>query len=333
LAALQLGWIALDLCHDKENWEASFNNQAEATAYTRLLKQQVGELRSSVTLAVDAALERLPPNHPDRVWAETSPADLSFLSETNNKRLIRAYQDAVSRSNVFAWGAAKGQLQLFANLGIKADLVAEIITAVDATLGTSDPVRHRVLIFAGHQIDEPGRPEPRFPEKLEPRVRALIRRELERALADGPGLAVLASAAPGSDILCHELCRELQIPSTICLPMPKDEYARQVFASLDTWRSRYFELVNHLPLFQLSDRSGLPRWLQAPPPVDPWERGNRWVLEMGLASGAAKVNLLALWDGKDMSGKPGGTGHMVDIARQSGAVDIVHIDCTLILAD
>jgi hypothetical protein len=333
LAALQLGWIALDLCRDKENWEASFESRAEVLDYTRLLKQQVAELRSTVALAVDAALERLPPSHPDRVWAETSPADLSFLFETNNKRVIRAYRDAVSRSNIFAWGAAKGQLQLFASLGIKADLVAGIIAAVEAALDKPDRVQQRVLIFAGHQIDEPGRSEPRFPEKFEPKARALIRHELERALGDGPGLSVLASAASGSDILCHELCRELQIPSTICLPMPKEEYARQVFASLDTWRSRYFELVNHLPLFQLSDRPGLPRWLQMPPPVDPWERGNRWVLEMGLTSGAAKVTLLALWDGKDTNGKPGGTGHMIGIARQSGAVDIIHINSAQILAD
>src|SRR5207247_4740348 len=124
--------------------------------------QPVAELRSAVVLAVDAALKRMPHKHADRIWAETSPADLSFLFEPNNRRVIKAYQDAVSRSNVFAWGAAKGQLQLFASLGIKADLVADIITAVEAMVGKSDPVQRRVIMFAGHQIDEAGRPEPRF---------------------------------------------------------------------------------------------------------------------------------------------------------------------------
>ena len=50
------------------------------------------------------------------------------------------------------------------------------------------------------------------------------------------------------------------------------------------------------------------------------------------ASGAGDVTLLVLWDGKDISGKPGGTGHMVRIARQSGAVDIIHIDSGQLLA-
>jgi hypothetical protein len=129
---------------------------------------------------------------------------------------------------------------------------------------------------------------------------------------------MLASAAPGGDILCHELCRELGIKSTICLPMPPAPYARSVFGNLDTWRSRYLDLVSRLPVLQLSDREGLPRWLSGEPATDPWERGNRWVLEMALTSGAGKVSLIALWDGKDFSGKPGDTG----LARQA----MVHIE-------
>jgi hypothetical protein len=53
---------------------------------------------------------------------------------------------------------------------------------------------------------------------------------------------------------------------------------------------------------------------------------------MAPTSGAGKVTLLALWDGKDFSGKPGGTGHMVMIARQE-MVDIETIDTRLLLSD
>jgi hypothetical protein len=333
LAALQLAWIALDLSRDKANWQASFSKPLEAAAYSRRLKEEMGELRAAVTLAVNSALEQLPPNHKDRVWAEMSPADLSFLFEASSARVIRAYEDAVSRSNVFAWGAAKGQLQLFGSLGLRTDLVANIIRTVEATLGKSKDVQRHVVVFAGHQIDEPGRQKPRFPEEREPRARTLIRQELERIRGNGLDLEVLASAAPGSDIICQELCRELQIPGTICLPMPKDDYARLVFGDRDAWRSRYLELVSHLPVLQLSDREGLPRWLRAAPAIDPWERGNRWVLEMAFASHATKVTLIALWDGKDFSGSPGGTGHMVGIARQSGAVEIILVDSRELLTD
>ena len=110
-------------------------------------------------------------------------------------------------------------------------------------------------------------------------------------------MRVLASAAPGSDILCHELCVELGIESTVCLPMPKDAYARVIFGDLFGWRSRYLELIGRQSPLQLSDQEGLPRWLQASG-LDPWERGNLWVLEMARSSGAKKVTLIALWDGQ-----------------------------------
>jgi hypothetical protein len=281
-------------------------------------------------LAVKAALAQLPANHQDRVWAEMSPADVRFLIEDRETRLVQAYKDAVSKSNRFVWNAAKGQLELFASLGIRAKLADEIIRQVETIFGTQKAdVEPHIVVFAGHQVDETGRGEPRFPAGRESHARKLIRAKLERL--KGEGVSVLASAAPGSDILCHELCRELGIKSTICLPMPPDEYASRILRDLDTWRSRYLELARRLPLLQLSDRPGLPNWLSGDPPIDPWERGNQWVLEMAITIGA-KVTLLVLWDGKDLSGKPGGTGHMVTIARQFGTVDLDRIDAQLLLA-
>lgn len=315
LAAWQMATIALDLSQDKETWVDMFETTEAAEAYARKLNQDIKELKAAVPLAVGAALGNLPPDHPDRVWAEMSPADICFLSDDRGPRVVRTYKDAVSKSNRFAWGAAKGQLELFASLGIRAELANDIIQQVEATLGAEKKkdVEQHVVVFAGHQLDEIGRVAPRFPAHCEGRARELIREKLEQL--KGEGLTVLASVSPGSDILCHELCRELSIPSTICLPMPADVYTSEVFRDLDGWRSRYLELKRHLSTLQLSDRPGLPNWLRGDPPRDPWERGNEWVLEMAIASGA-KVTLLVLWDGKDFSGKPGGTGHMVSIARQ-----------------
>ena len=65
--------------------------------------------------------------------------------------------------------------------------------------------------------------------------------------------------------------------------------------------------------------------------MNPWERGNRWVLEMARTRGANKVTLVALWDGREESGSPGGTGHMVRIARQAGTVDVVILDAAQLL--
>jgi len=49
---------------------------------------------------------------------------------------------------------------------------------------------------------------------------------------------------------------------------------------------------------------------------------------MARTSGAIKVTLIALWDGKPTAGPPGGTAHMVDIARNASDVDVRCIDAT-----
>jgi hypothetical protein len=121
------------------------------------------------------------------------------------------------------------------------------------------------------------------------------------------------------------VCEELSIDSTVCLPMPVDDFSRQAFGDLDTWRSRFIDLLNGRPVLQLSDQNGLPRWLQGSG-LNSWERGNRWVLEMARTSGARKVTLVALWDGKPTGDDKGGTAHMVQIAREVGTVDVDLID-------
>jgi hypothetical protein len=47
---------------------------------------------------------------------------------------------------------------------------------------------------------------------------------------------------------------------------------------------------------------------------------------MAQASGAAKVTLIALWDGKTTGDAPGGTAHMVRLAHDAGTVVEVRIE-------
>ena len=123
----------------------------------------------------------------------------------------------------------------------------------------------------------------------------------------------------------------MNISSTVCLPMRRDIYGREVFGSFNSWRTRYLDLLDKRPVLELSEGEGLPRWLSTKSDVDPWERGNRWVLEMARSGRARRVTLLALWDGQEDSGRPGGTAHSVRIARASGTVDVRIIDAAKLL--
>lgn len=340
LAALQQGTIALALS-DGNVWEDAFDNPDQANAYKGELQRQVEALRPMVSQATEAALARTDLSDDERLWAKISAADLMFLVEGRNKRVVEAYKNAIPRNGRFAWDAAKGQLQLFGLLGIKADLANEIILTMDAIFDDSEPNKAarseldkkmlHTIVFAGHRVDEAGREKPRFPPDRETKARDLIREKLRAVLDPSTRVHVLSSAAPGSDILCHEICRELRIDSTICLPMPKENFSRLVFRDEESWRARFLELISSRPILQLSDQEDLPRWLRNSG-LNAWERGNRWVLEMAQASGAAKVTLIALWDGKTTGDAPGGTAHMVGLARDAGTVVEVRIDAKQLTA-
>lgn len=332
LAALQMGTIFLELSPDgNDSWKSTFDSDDDAMAYRQKLVKEVEVLRLLVPASVEAALQRMSPGDSERTWAEISKVDHLFLLEKVEDRVVSRYKDVIPKENPFAWDAVKGQLTLFADLGFRAELVRKVIAAVEEgfkkTPEKAKPLH--VVIFAGHRVDEPGRPVARFPAQQEGRARDLIRETLSGLSQDYAFLG-LASAAPGADILFHEICTDLEIPTTLCLPMPHADYARLAFENLDNWRSRFLRLCREQDgeqrqILELSDREGLPRWLQGSD-TNPWERGNRWVLEMALTSKAKEVTLIALWDGKDTGDAPGGTAHMVRLARRSGKVDVKIIE-------
>jgi hypothetical protein len=140
-------------------------------------------------------------------------------------------------------------------------------------------------------------------------------------------ISVLASAAPGTDILAHKVCDALGLKSSMCLPIPADSFARLAFEGLDGWRTRFLDLQKTHDVLVLSRSDGLPSWLHGSA-QDPWERGNQWVMQMVLASGAARITLVALWDGSVQGDAPGGTAHMVKLARDAGRIHIKTIDMT-----
>ena len=247
--------------------------------------------------------------------------------------LVQAYRDAIPPNKRFAWDATSGQLALFAQLGHRAEAVQAMMQAFKGPAHTAPTRREHLVVFTGHSIDTDGTP-PRFPAKAEAHARKLIAEKLatlQQGLAEGEQLTVLASAAPGADILAHEVCAELKVTSRLCLPMPPDDVARAAFAAADSWRTRFHAVVqsHEIGLLQMADYAELPRWLQGRA-IDPWERGNRWVLKTAQTWGAQRVTLLALWDGQETS-RSGGTAQMVRLARDVGRFELAVIDSKQLL--
>ena len=170
-------------------------------------------------------------------------------------------------------------------------------------------------------IDAPERKQPRFPAYKERSVQQEIEKYLIEEIKDkNQQLTGIAGGACGGDILFHELCIDLKIPSEIYLALPIEEFkkASVSFAGLE-WEERFERLIKKRPVHILPGAS-------ADEKSNVWERANIWMLNSALKNGGENMTLLALWDGKAGDGG-GGTEHMINVAReQNASVKIVEIE-------
>lgn len=180
------------------------------------------------------------------------------------------------------------------------------------------------LLFAGHMIDKQGRKEPRFPKEKEAAARERIKEKAAAVKARwNTNVIGIAGGASGGDILFHEVCAELDIPTDLYLILPAEKFKAESvnFAGPD-WVDRFDALYQKLPHRVLCNTKELPAWLQKKKDYSIWERNNLWMLNSALVNGGRNMTLMALWDGRGGDG-PGGTQHMVQEARTRGANTIV----------
>lgn len=165
-------------------------------------------------------------------------------------------------------------------------------------------------------IDAPGREKPRFPADQEDVARQAIREAVEAEQKRPGGAAFgIAGGASGGDILFHEICAELGIPTRLYLALPRDPYLEASVAPAGgDWVERFDRLAGKVPPRVLGDaeeRDG-----------DIWQRSNLWMLDDALAGGGEHVTLIALWNGQEGDG-PGGTGDLVERARERRARTVI----------
>lgn len=305
---------------DLQTWRDSCDDDETADRELADLKKRRSELLVTVQTSIDAEQELTKTAGKQDLWADISEADLSFYRGDSANRVKGRY-NLVRGIAPLQVGAVRAQLEMFLRLGIHEDAArAALETLPEAESGPKPP---HVLLFTGHRVDDPGRATPRFPPDKVDVARQEIGLAIDAAIAShGHPIIGISGAASGGDILFHEECRAREIPTTVCLAFPEEEYAAQSVTSAGPeWTRKYYDLLEDASSVRVLQRSeDLPRWLAHRTDYTVWQRNNLWMLHNALANGSRRVTLIALWNGKAADG-PGGTEDMIDqILRRGGEV-------------
>ena len=309
-------------------WEDSFDTGEEAAQRLQKLKELRGDLAAGVRLAIESKQAALQRTDKSDVWVEISTADLICLTSTRPNRVGQAYKKALSGASEQARDAVRRQMLLYQRLGILGENIQAALEGMAplAGLGQSRESPPRIILFTGHRVDAADRQTPRFPAAKENDARAMILKAVatEKEKAQGKLLGI-SGGASGGDILFHEVCQELAIPSQMYLVLPRVEYIKASVADGGVgWVDRFDRLYDKLTRRILSDSEQLPRWLRGKKDYDIWQRSNLWMLHNALCISQDHLTLIALWNGA-AGDAPGGTEDMVKRAKDRGAT-FIHLD-------
>ena len=223
----------------------------------------------------------------------------------------RFREECLPRCQECARGAFPGlhselsQVAIFHRLG----LLVENCVAAFAGLGATPadlrskepPPRNRVIVATGHRADAPSRPPPgRFPNTAAciDKAKIWLRQALQAERAETAGaLFGIAGGASGVDLLFHEVCKELGIPTKVCLPIPIEDYRRESVADGGPdWVEKFNRFIAENPPIVLSESDDLPAWAARIKDYGVFQRGNIWIMQDGLLRPNADVTLIALWN-------------------------------------
>jgi len=328
LNALAMGTVIQKLAAAQpDTWENGFDSEEEASLKLKNLEDQRAELVVCVKLAIESTRVALAREERTDIWAEISEADRVMLSSTKPNRVARAYRKALAGAPDFACDSVRRQLLLYKSLGIlKENTQAALNNIAEVAHEEIVDTAPLVILFTGHRVDAKGREIPRFPPDREDQVRTMISEALTREKRNAKGkLLGITGGASGGDILFHEVCDELGIPTRMYLALPKNDYIKASVADGGTaWVNRFKHLFETKQAEILSDSSELPRWLRGKPGYSIWQRSNLWMLHNALDISKGNLTLIALWNGEAGDG-PGGTEDMVKRAQDRGAT-FIHLD-------
>jgi hypothetical protein len=336
LNALALLSIMIELAGKlPEVWDESFDSDEEAARTLISKKERVEKLAAAVGVSLEARLKRAGGRD---IWAEISSADLRFITSKKPARVATAYREALAGAPDFARDSLRKQLSIYRDLDVLTTSLAAVEQIAGApSLPPGSKIRERVLLFAGHRIDDPDRKSPRFPADKEPIAREKIKEAIQKEMNKGAGVAWgYAGAASGGDILFMEACAELKIPTRLYLAFDQQQYVKSSVADAGgNWKERFWAIFSeHTARKQIrflsdainvkSEDDYLPAWLRGKPNYNIWQRNNLWMLFNALdeacdpATGDPNITLIALWDGEGGDGA-GGTADLIQKVNNLGA--------------
>jgi tetratricopeptide (TPR) repeat protein len=280
------------------------------------------EMEGGVRWAIRGALERNPKDY----WARISLAELEVLMGAR-QAIDAAYKNAVAVADKdwFKLNSSCQQLELLSLLGFRPEEVETAVAILDRALSRLNPpdktwTPQQVVLFSGHMIDAPDRPEPRFPVDKEKVAAAAIAATLEKLNAGAHDVA-LCGGACGGDLLFAEAALERGVKLELRLAFDEPTFLQKsVSFAPGNWTERYFKVKSHpnTTILVMPEVLG-----ELPPAANPFARLNLWQLYTSLAWGPEKVRFVCLWNRKGGDG-PGGTQHMFEtVQKYSGRVYVI----------
>lgn len=337
LNALALLAVQIELAKiHPEVWADRFDTDEEANVELARLERE----RSLVAAAAELALRSAERSKSDDFWIRLSRADLTLYTSGKGKRVAFAYRQALEGAPPFAVDSVRNQLLMLLDLRVMADSVQSVLDSFPAAAelngGQAAKNKQRAaILFAGHAIDRPDRKEPRFPADAETQVRGMMKESLVRLISNAPAPADvvgLAGGSAGADIIFHELCQELGVPSILCLPYPAQEYVSSSvqYAGAD-WVGRFNRLLKTLEanVRVLSSSAEMPKWLSSRTHYSVWQRNILWMFGNATGESSDHVRVMALWDGRQRAGYGGVSDFIHQAQARSMATEVLTISGSL----
>lgn len=346
-------------------WALVVDRAEEAEAALEQRRKEIRRMASAIEFAIDCERRRLTAEKRVDFWFEVLEAAFLLLTSPNPKKVEQAYLEAMIWAPRYAESSMRRALDIYQLLDVRhfdseVNIPANVRGALEVIRREEEKKKAgHIVLFVGlrmepvaNGIDPPKDNEPmRFlPRHAEAKAREAIRQRMEEEIrGESKILFGMAAGANGSDILFHEVCAEMRIPTRLYLALPKDQYIGQYVAAAGAgWVQRFNrihrghqhstahsappQMDSEQVMNVLAESVELPRWLQGKAGYTIGKRNHVWMLQHAMMqrhlhdSYGTEVTLVALWDRKPVESN-GGIGDVVAMAERNG-IRVVDIDCS-----